>query len=672
MPKASPKQSRAPVDFERLFGDMIQRKAIQDAVVSYYELLDGVTAMTMVPADGSRLRDNISEKMRVLYDGGSYKAVWDAFSNTAPKDPTHKKPIPAVPLPIGDHYITSLKQSIGHNVPRPELRMVDGAVSADAETTANDNNLHRIGVLLQRMLVRLLKNGSDHITSRLLDRLQEEGMAKGLAGIRISKWIHTPNAPPELVIDLVPYDSLLLSESGRYLGVKLQVFKGSPNASEFRFEKNPWNEAEESDEASRCYWELYDCNLRRTYFINDGDGYERVKKTEPWPVGLDDPPVVLFMTGRTLQGSIYPSGLVERWLPIWEEIVIANSMLSYYSKRSSTSKLLSSLSITDDDEVIEAVEDPSRNFATIPQLGMAGIDGSTFDISKHLMPYKPVDSIAEWQNWLAQLRQMLAEYQYFPDISKGVQDKTSSYMKAGTAATINQTRERLVGEVSLAFGNMLERLYKHMLDFIGANPDISSVREFLKDEAAVAFLRRDMDISVSITDIIATPEQQDMQKMTTLLQGAPAIVQTAQALGMLYQGMGMQLDMLTLTNDIFEKAFGLPLKRYAVPMPDEMQGMSQDPSASPASAVAGPPTASGGSATDWLFSMLYERGMEDLTDRLGEIDPELVEAVAGAIQALFASRDQRAINGALSDLSDSLDASDPVGEIQALLRRLGG
>jgi hypothetical protein len=483
--------------------------------------------MTTVPADGSRLRDSILDKMKVLYDGGNYKTVMNAVFENAPKNPTHKKPIPAVPLPIGDHYITSLKQSIGHNVPRPELRMVDGAVRADEITTTNDNRLHRIGVLLQRMLVRLLKNGSDHITSRLLDRLQEEGMAKGLAGIRISKWQNSNNAPPELVIDLVPYESILLSESGRYLGIKLQVFRGSPNVGEFKFPLKPWDDINESAEASRCYWELYDCDERKTYFINDGDGYEEVKKSEVWPVGLDDPPVVLFMTGRSINGSIYPSGLVERWLPIWEEIVIANSMLSYYSKRSSTSKLLSSMSITDDDEVIEAIEDPSRNFATIPQLGMAGIDGSTFDISKHLMPYKPVDSIAEWQNWLAQLRQMLAEYQYFPDISKGVSDRNTAYMKAGTAATINQTRERLVGEVGLAFGNMLERLYKHMLDFIGANPDISSVRDFLKDEETVAFLRNDMDISVSITDIMATPEEQDMQKMGTLLQNSPAIMMSA-------------------------------------------------------------------------------------------------------------------------------------------------
>lgn len=659
-------------NFSRLFSDMQDARRQQDMVVAYYKMLDGITSLTSVPADGRRLRSTSMYPFQAYYDGGNYTIATNIrqdFSYGRPNSPNDKDNIPAIPLPLGDHYITSLKQSIGNNVPKPELRSVSAGMSEDSLSAQNDKRLYAISSLLQRLLVNKLKNGSDNESMRLLERLQEEGMACGTAGLRIGKWQPYVDAPPELTIDFIPYNSILLSASDRFIAVLLEVYKGSMESSEFDFAEKPW-EPDESPESSRSYWELYDREERVTYYVADEAWYE-VKKREPWPAGLDEPPIVLFSVGRNNGDSPYACGLVERWLPIWEEIVIAVSMLSYESKKACKAKLLTSSLIGENSEDMSALDDPNKWLVNIQGLNLAsGMDGMKDQISNHLMPFKHIESIAEWQNWLAELRRMLAEYQYFPDISRGVATQQTAYMKAGTAQTVDQTRARLVGEVSTAFGNMLERLYKHMLDYLGANTDIGSVRELLKDDATVSLLRNDFDISVSITDIAATAEQQDAQKMQMMVQGAPALIQTIEAMKMLEAPVGAQFNSFRALSDIFEKLFGLPLSRYMEPItaqPLIPPGSSSPVAPAEGASTSAPVAPSSGGATDWFYTLLYERGLDYLIDSMTDVDPALIEELASTAQQL--SGDQQSLGAFLSELESALGAGDIEGELVSLLRR---
>lgn len=684
------KQEQRDKRFKLLIKDMLNIKSRQNAVAAYFDLLDNVTSMTNIPPDGGRLRDTIADELQALYSDGDYKMVFANLRRNRPKDEGAKRDIAAVPLPLGDHYTTSLKQSIGNNVPRPELRFISAAMADFSAPNMSDAALNKtaklfdISVLLQRLLVNKLKNGADYDSMNLLSRLQEEGMSYGCAGLRIGKWRPSKADAYQLTIDFVPFANILLSSSGRYLAIQLEVFKGGSDADEFKFKSKGFSE-EGSDEESISYWELYDTDERKTYFL-DIETCEEVKKAEDWPLGLDNPPIVLFTTGRCDKDSPYSRGLIERWLPIWEEIIIATSMLSHYSKKSGQSKLLVSAYIGNDSEEIDKLTSYEDEVVSLAALGMKGVMGEGESLSNHVVPFKPINSIAEWQNWLNELRRMLAEYQYFPDISRGVGGTQAAYMKAGTAQTIDQTRARLVGEVALSFGNMLERLYKQMLDYLGANTDIQDVREFLKDGETVALLREDMDISVSILDISATPEEQDAQKMGILMQGAPMLLQLTQVLEATAAKSGQQLDTMALQSDMFEKAFGLPLRKYLKPIaptqPQAMGGMMNNgilPTSPPlsggttapasAGAVVTSPDAGGVSdITAWFYQFLSSAGREYIIDSLADVRPEVVDALGMIVQRLSGS-DARSVNSFLNEVESALDSADSNGELKALISR---
>jgi hypothetical protein len=670
-------KSSFPKDhFARIIADMQNSKSWQDAIVQYYNYLDGIGGTATISVGGSSVRRHRALFEAFNYDNPEMKMSSD-LDKSRPKAANERFEIPAIPLPLGDHYVTSLKQGIGSNIPRPELRFVSPITPVSDETLARDQKLHAISVLLQRLLVNKLKNGSDNNAMRLLDRVQEEGMTKGTGGLRLSKWQSSHGEPPELMIDFIPYESILLSASGRYLAIKLEVFKGSSDAKQYTFKtEGDWKD-DESDEACRSYWEFYDIDERITYYL-DEEGEYQVKKAEYWPIGLDSPPIVLFSTGRSFEGSPYLSGLIERWLPIWEELVIATSMLCYYSKESSKAKLLASSAFANDNEFLNDINDAEKWL--IPLKFMPDPTSGDF-LDKHLIPYKPIQSIAEWQNWLQELRRMLAEYQYFPDVSRGVGGNQVAYMKAGTAQTVDQTRARVVGEVALAFSNMLERLYRAMLDFLGANPDIGAVREFFKDEyggvdeATIAMLRKDVDINVSIVDINLTPEQQDAQRMMAMTQGAPAILQTIQALQMTLQQMQKQLDTAQLANDLFEKLFGLPINKYIKPLPSLPPqiggGMGAEQPATQGVAPEGvAPEGQASTSASWLNNFLYERGFQDIVVALNSVPPELAEQLGMIAQTLYSGENaEERIMDFIEALVSALGAGDVVGELSSIVQQ---
>lgn len=650
-------------DFESIFGAMSELRARQDAVVSYYGELAGI-GMTELELDGPRIRQK-PEFAGAFYNNGEYTFA-DALANSVdiPKTTPDKslKKIPALNLPLGDHYITSLKQGLGTNLPRPELRKI-GSADSEIESAANAR-LARVSELLHRIVINKVKNPTSAQDMRFFDRLQEEAMACGSAGVRISQAEDPTTGELRLEMDFIPYEALYFSASGRWLAVRMEKYYGDGDVKKFRF-VNPFT-ADAGPEECKAYYELYDLDAKRTYFIDAEDRTHEVKKFEQWDPAQDLPPVVVYSLGPIGADGVYACGLIERWLPIWEELVVAGSMICYYSKRTAMTKLLIGPPFSDDEDFLQELFSKNREFAALRQANNTNMVGdSVSNIQEAVMPWKPVDALGEWMNWYSTLRQMLSELQYFPDISRGIQSKSSSYMKAGTAATLDQTRARLVGEVSMVFAGFLERLYRALLDFIGAHSQIDMVSEFLKDEATLALLKRDYDVSVSVGDLTMPDEVKDAERMAAFIQAAPALQGAFQMIGMIGQSVGGQLDIVGLSSDLLDKLFGIHLKKY-IRTPDMLAGAAAPPAPAGPSAQQGGMGGSMGPASDML-AMLSRIGRSDLVDEIAMLPQELQDAISAKLVQSQASAG--AMRLSLSELEAAFMSGDAEGEVMLWLQR---
>lgn len=622
---------------EAIFRDMEMQRSFADGVADYINALSSMVRGNRIDPSGKRIRETFSSCW--CWDdvsvGSPIKHFDDLIGSNKVKDPNIKQAIPVVPLPFDKHYIASLKPLIRPGHPLPTLTRGSSPVPANIEEERK--SMDAVAKFLHYVVGLHLNDGELPDEVRRDDIVSEQSLRYGISGYKFSKLEREDRT--ELVIEAIPRESVYFSDNGRFVGLVNTIYYTDPDFDEFDFDWDDTNPAEQFE-----YVELYDRDERVTYFLDRSDGCKEVKKSEEWEAGQDYLPMVFDTYGDfDEQSGQYTLGYIWPWAMIWEEMIVALSCIAWYSWESNKAKLIIAGNTSLMDEQKELLDSPHAKYVEI---------ASELGVVFH--NFKPIESTQEWVNYWNFLHNLLVQFQFLPNISRGLESPQTSYMKTGTAQIINQTRTTFAEETIRLKKRFYERMYKRLMDFLGANPDIDVVSDFLVENTGIVqpdFLRKDYNIDVSIDEIKAEDKDQKQQQYTQLLQATPALLQVGQMLMQMAGASGIQFDAFTYFSKAFEGLNLPPLSSFTSSIP-----------------VYGGATQAPPIGVQPLLAQLSQMGQTALADDIVNtgVSPELQDALA---QILMQSPNKEPI---LLAIEEALGLPDPQAALTAMIQRSSG
>lgn len=606
-----------------------------DGVADYIHALSSLTRGNRIDPNGKRIRESFSSHWS--WDDSTsdpIKSFESLVGSQTVTDPSIKEAIPIVPLPFDKHYISSLKPLIRPGHPLPSLTFTTPP-SEPMEADQQRKALDAVAGFLHKIIGMHLNEGELPEEVRRDDVVSEQSLRFGISGYRLSKVVDGEFA--KLAIETIPREAVYISDNGRFVGLINTLYQSDPDSDEYDFE---WEDDNPMD--AHEFMELYDRDGKMTYYLDrETEGCRQVKDSEKWPAGQDAIPVVFESYGEfDEQSGQYSLGYIWPWAMIWEEMIVALSCIAWYTWQSNQAKLIIAGNTILSEEQKELLVSPHARWVEV---------GMDLDVKFH--NFKPIESTQEWVGYWNFLHNILVQFQFLPNISRGLESPATPYMKAGTAEIMNQVRNTFAQETIEQKKRFHERLYRRLLDFLGANPDIKVVEDFIVANRGIVpegFLRQDYNIDVNIDEIKADDKDQKKAQTAQLLQAAPPIMQIGQ---LMQQGMaqiGMSFDFASWASKLFEN-FGLPpISTFTSPIP-------QYGGVNPAPPIGVQP----------LMAQLSQMGQTALADDIVNtgVPPELQDALA---QILMQSQRKSDI---LAAIEEALGAPDPLAALTEMIQR---